>query len=261
MSAALENAQPDGTAGERAVVVENTTGSGPFVLLCDHASNRIPPRWGALGLDEAALASHIAWDPGALEVTRHMSGMLDAPLVRSTLSRLIIDCNRPVDAPDAIPEISETTSVPGNKGLASEERQRRIALAHAPYHQTIEKLLDARTTPTILVAIHTYTPVYRGTARPWPIGIIFNRDRLLGEALIGSLQQKGYNVGINQPYSPADRVYYTLERHGEARGIACVMVEIRNDEVRSAAYQQVWAEQLAASLVHAAGSIRATSET
>lgn len=236
-------------AGDGVIVSENAAGRGAVVLLCDHASNRIPEPLGDLGLDADARRAHIAWDPGALEVSRHLARDLDAPLVYPDLSRLVIDCNRDVAAPDLIPEISETTPVPGNRDLPPAERAARIALAHAPFHETVDRLLDRRASeglPSVLVSIHTFTPVYKGVARPWPIGILSNADRRLADAMIADLVAQGVpHVGDNEPYRPADGVYYTLARHGEARGLACAMVEIRNDEVTGDAEAARWASRLA----------------
>jgi predicted N-formylglutamate amidohydrolase len=233
------------------VVVENRAGASPFVILCDHGSNFIPREHAGLGLDAEAREAHIAWDPGALGVARHLARDLDAALVFCTVSRLVIDCNRRLDAPDLIATTSETTAIPGNAALSDVERRRRIASVHAPYHAAIEGLLDERQDrgrATSLIAVHSFTPVYRGVRRPWPVSIIFDRDRRLADVLIRGLASSGLNVGVNEPYSPADRVYYTLSRHGESRGLECVMIEIRNDRVRSNRETAAWADRIAALL-------------
>jgi predicted N-formylglutamate amidohydrolase len=236
-------------APRRPVDVFNGDGRGRIVLACDHASNFIPASYGTLGLGAAELDRHIAWDPGALPVARRMAELLDAPLVASSISRLVIDCNRPSDAPDLIPEISETTFVPGNAGLDAEERARRVALAHQPFHQAIGDLLDRREGMGLeswLVSVHSFTPVYRGVSRPWEIGIIHDEDERLATPFIDGLRAvPGLTVGVNEPYSPADRVYYTLERHARARKIPCAMIEIRNDEIADEAGQGRWADLLA----------------
>lgn len=242
--------QASATAVPRQPVdVLNGTGRGRIVLACDHASNFIPDSYGTLGLDAAELDRHIAWDPGALPVARRMAELLDAPLVASGISRLVIDCNRPADAPDLIPEVSETTRIPGNAGLDAVERRRRVALAHEPFHAALDGLLDRRARAGLeswLVSVHSFTPVYKGVARPWEIGIIHDEDERLAAPFIDGLRAvPGLNVGVNEPYSPADRVYYTLERHARARKIACAMIEIRNDEIKDERTQRKWAEMLA----------------
>ena len=229
-------------------IVENAGGSGDFVLVCDHASNRFPAEYGFLGLPPAAREAHIAWDPGALGVSRHLSRLLDAPLVYSTVSRLVIDCNRPLDAPDLIATVSETTAIPGNASLSSAERRRRIAAVHKPFHDAIDELVDRRLSArraTALIGMHSFTPAYRGVRRTWEVGIIFDRNRRLADRLIDGLRAERLNVGVNEPYSPADRVYYTLSRHAEARGLDCAMIEIRNDLVHGAEEQASWARRLA----------------
>jgi predicted N-formylglutamate amidohydrolase len=230
------------------VRVGNRLGKGAFVVLCDHASSYLPPEFGTLGLTEAERSSHIAWDPGALPVARRLAAMLDAPLVESGLSRLVIDCNRPLDAVDLVPEISERTTIPGNRGVTQAERGRRAALSHEPYHAAIEALLDERHAAgraTGLVAIHSFTPVYKGFARPWRIGVIHDDDLRLAKPMLDALSATEMAVGDNEPYSPADRVYYTLERHARPRDLPCVMIEIRNDEIAAAADQRKWADLLA----------------
>jgi predicted N-formylglutamate amidohydrolase len=229
--------------------VTNAGGSSPVVFVCDHASNTIPPEFGTLGLAAGDLARHIAWDPGALPVAQLMASALDATLVESTVSRLVIDCNRPLDAPDLIASTSETTPIPGNAMLTETDRARRIALAYEPFHAAIESVVEGRLSAgreTWLVSVHSFTPVYRGVPRPWQIGILHDEDTRLAAPLIAALgAEGGLSVGVNQPYSPADRVYHTLEVHGRRRGLACAMIEIRNDEISEEAGQQRWGERLA----------------
>jgi predicted N-formylglutamate amidohydrolase len=231
------------------VRVSNPDGRSQFVILCDHASNYIPDGFGSLGLDPDDLQKHIAWDPGALGVSQVMSRELDAPLVESCVSRLIIDCNRPLNAPDLVPSLSEVTTIPGNVDLDEAAKSQRVALSHKPYHAAIEKLADERASKSmpdpIYVAVHSYTPVYRGVKRPWHIGIIHDADDRVAAPLIAGLQALSeFNVGINQPYSPADRVYYTLERHASAFGLPAVMIEIRNDLITTPSEEQAWGVML-----------------
>ncbi|ADZ71976.1 N-formylglutamate amidohydrolase superfamily [Polymorphum gilvum SL003B-26A1] len=242
-------------------MVENRGGRSPIVLLCDHASNHIPAELDDLGLSGPSLTAHIAWDPGGLGVSRDLSRLLDAPLVHPCVSRLVIDCNRALTARDLIPEVSETTIIPGNAGLSPDERQRRIDLVHRPFHDTIERLLAERAAAglaSVLVSVHSFTPVYKGIERPWEIGILSNHDRRYAEAILADLStQSDCTVGDNEPYSPADGVYYTLARHGEDNGLACAMIEIRNDEIADAAGERAWAERLAPILTRALGAIGA----
>jgi predicted N-formylglutamate amidohydrolase len=236
------------TGATDSVAVENRGGGGRFVLLCDHASNRFPPEFGFLGVAPADRERHIAWDPGALGVAKHLASLFDSPLVYSRVSRLIIDCNRDLDAADLIPTMSETTPIPGNASLAETERRRRIAAIHEPFHRIVDAVVEERLAagrPTALVSVHSFTPVYRGVSRPWEIGILFDRNRRIADTLIAGLKTDGLNVGVNQPYSPADGVYYTLSRHAEARGLDCAMIEIRNDLVHTPEAEREWAERLA----------------
>ncbi|MHA7776644.1 N-formylglutamate amidohydrolase [Roseibium sp. M-1] len=241
----------------RAVAVENAEGAGPFVFVCDHASNFLPPPYDtSLGITEADKSAHIAWDPGALGVARGLSKSLDAPLVYTTVSRLIIDCNREEDRADLIPCLSEVTEIAGNRDLSAEEKAFRIGLAHRPFHETIDRLITERLEkglPTAVVSIHSFTPVYKGRSRPWEIGLISDSDRRLADPVLADLKRQGeLTVGDNEPYAPSDGVYYTIHRHGEDRQLPCLMIEIRNDEVTTAAEEDRWSDLLAPMLARAA---------
>ena len=236
-------------SGEKAVLVSNARGASPFVIVCDHASNRIPTRYGDLGLTPTERLSHIAWDPGALAVSLQLSERLDAPLVQSTVSRIIIDCNRDIDAPDLIWTLSESTRIAANENLGADERQYRIAHFHQPYHAAIDMLLDARLhagQETILICMHSFTPVYLGIARPWPIGLIHGVDTGFTTALFNALKavDASLNIGWNEPYAALNGVTLTLERHGDGRGLAATMIEIRNDEILDPAGVSLWADRL-----------------
>ena len=246
--------------------VSNHMGAGQFIVVCDHASNHIPAKFGTLGLRPQDLARHIAWDPGALGVAAELARLLDAPLAESRVSRLIVDCNRPLDAPDLISPLSETTEIPGNRELDAAAWEERIAISHRPFHAAVEGLIEDRLAAGLgcqMIAVHSFTPVYRGISRSWHIGVIHDDDERLSRPLIAALRmQADIEVGDNQPYSPADRVYYTLERHGRSRGLACVMIEVRNDEIATPEQQRSWAERLAPMLRDAALSgevVRAAS--
>ncbi len=247
-TASMEPTQQGETLGREPVRVTNRGGASAYVLLCDHASNWLPAAYGTLGLDVSDMSRHIAWDPGALPVAAAMAEALDAPLVESGVSRLLIDCNRPLDAHDLIPAVSEIFEIPGNAELSAYERKQRIALSWTPFHDAIEAVVEerlARRQPTVLVSIHSFTPIYRGKSRPWEIGIIHDDDRRVADPLVAALREvPGVTVGVNEPYSPADRVYFTLERHARSRGQPCAMIEIRNDEIADAAGQRKWADRL-----------------
>ncbi|KKB13084.1 hypothetical protein VE25_03810 [Devosia geojensis] len=237
------------TSAERAVEVTNANGSGPFVIVCDHASNRIPERYGDMGLSAIERVSHIAWDPGALAVSRALSELTDAPLVASMVSRLVIDCNRDLDAPDLIWTLSEATRIEANEGLSETERAYRIEHFHRPFHDAIDAVLDARRDAgreTVLVCMHSFTPIYLGVARPWPIGLIHAHDSRLTVALGAALlaESPSLNIGWNEPYAALNGVTLTLEKHGDARGLPATMIEIRNDELLEAEGVALWAGRI-----------------
>lgn len=238
------------TRGEDPVaVVENPAGSGSCVIVCDHASNRIPEDFASPGFKPELLETHIAWDPGALGVARYLSIKLDAPLIWPDASRLLIDCNRPLDSNSLIVVETERGVVEGNRDLSPEDRRRRIDRIHKSYHAAIDACLDRRadTRPTTaFIAIHSFTPIFFGKVRPWEVGIVFGEDRRLADCFIRELRaDASLTVGINEPYSPADQVYYTVERHAAPRRLLAAMIEIRNDEIASDKDQRRWAERLA----------------
>jgi len=243
-----------------AVAVENAEGAGPIVLVCDHASNFFPPPYDtSLNVSEADKSAHIAWDPGALGVARGLSRALDAPLVFTTVSRLIIDCNREESRADLIPCLSETTEIAGNRDLSPEEKSFRIGLAHRPFHAAIDRVLNERKErglQSAVVSIHSFTPVYKGQSRPWEIGLIYETDRRLADPVLADLAALGdLTVGDNEPYSPADGVYYTIRRHGEDRQLPCLMIEIRNDEITTPEEESRWSDLLAPMLARAAETV------
>jgi predicted N-formylglutamate amidohydrolase len=228
------------------VAVDRPGGTSPLLLACDHAERRIPRRLGQLGLGEPDLGRHIAWDIGIEAVSRQVGEALDATLIRQAYSRLVIDCNRPLDAVSSIPTISEATEIPGNLRLGPAERQARIDEIFAPYHAALAAALDARAgRPTLLVAMHSFTPVYLGESRPWHIGTLYGRDRRLALILYDLLRREpGLVVGDNQPYRVSDRTDYTIPVHGERRRLPHVGIEIRQDLIADPAGQTEWAECL-----------------
>ena len=238
-----------GTDEPPPVELVNAGGQSSAVLVCDHAANRVPRQLGTLGLDAVQLADHIGWDPGAAEVARRLSALLDAPLVLSSYSRLVIDCNRPLRSTESIAEQSDGVPVPGNRGLSPWERERRINALFRPYHGAIDRLLDGRTRrPNLLLSIHSFMPVLNGRLRPWHIGISHWRDRRLAALLLGVLTRSGeFTVGDNAPYPIDADIDYTIPVHGEGRGLPSVMIEIRQDEIRTTTGAAAWAARLAES--------------
>jgi len=231
------------------VLEENAGGSSPYLVTCDHYGRLIPKALGDLGLPESELTRHIAWDIGIAGVAERLSKQLDAHLVAQRYSRLVIDCNRPPVAPGSIPRISEATTIPGNEGLARETVEARREAIFDPYHRRIQEVIDARLRegiPTILVSLHSFTPVYAGIARPWHIGTLYQRDTRLPPLLLKLLRgEADLVVGDNEPYAVSDETDYTIPVHGEARGLMNSGIEIRQDLIADQAGQQQWADRLA----------------
>jgi len=232
-----------------ACVSRREAGASPYLFACDHASNRLPGALGTLGLGAADLQRHIAWDIGAAALAERVSAALDACLIAQSYSRLAIDCNRPPGVPDSIAESSDATDIPGNRNLSAEDALARRLSLFDPYHDRIAATLDARAATgrrTILVAVHSFTPLYGGILRPWHAGLLFNRDARLGRVLAGLLrEEQGLVIGENEPYSVDDETDYTLPVHGERRGLPHAGLEIRQDLLADDAGIAEWAERLA----------------
>lgn len=233
------------------VRVVNAQGASPYVLLCEHASRFIPAEHNGLGLGEVDLSRHIAWDIGAAKVAEALAVALDAPLVMAGYSRLLIDLNRPTDSATSIPEMSETTVIPGNRDLTVEQRARRVALYFEPYQAAVRQLLDARQgagRATTIVGVHSFTPVFKGFVRPWQAGILYRKAEDFGHALAEALGGPAQAIAENEPYQIEDDSDYTVPVHGEARGLDAVLVEIRQDLIGDDAGAAQWAQRLAAAL-------------
>lgn len=249
------------TAADPAPVrVLRETGSSDLFLTADHAGRLIPAALGDLGVSEAERQRHIAWDIGIAATTEHLSALLDATAVLQTYSRLVIDCNRDPGWPTAMPDISEFTPIPGNRDLTPEDRVARVDAIFTPYHQTITKLLDARQTAgrrTVLVAMHSFTPVFKGESRAMQVGILYNHDRRLAQTLLSLLRQEGdLIIGDNAPYAITENSDYGIPTHGEKRGLPHVEIEIRQDLIAGETGQKSWAERFARLLTAADAALK-----
>ena len=231
------------------VALENAVARGPVILVCEHASRLLPQALGTLGLPEEALESHIAWDPGALAVSRLMAESLDATLIFQRFSRLVYDCNRPPESPAAIPEKSEVFTVPGNAGLDQAARDARTEAVYLPFREKLSALVADRIAQgraPVIVTMHSFTPVYFGQPRAVEIGILHDADARLADAMLAAAGGGGpYDVRRNAPYGPEDGVTHTLKEHGLSNGLANVMIEVRNDLIKDEAGQRVVAGYLA----------------
>ena len=229
----------------------NPEGAAPLLLVCDHASRFLARGLGTLGLSDAELARHIAWDIGIAEVTRGLARHLDAPAVLSRFSRLVIDPNRALDDPTLIPQISDGVLIPGNQDLAPGDIQARIDAFHRPYHEAIERALDAlvaRGPAPAVVSMHSFTPVIEGVERPWHVSILWDADPRLAQPLMARLRAQGIPVGDNEPYTARDGHGYTLFEHAMPRGLAHVLIEIRQDLIDTHHGAVAWTDRLADSL-------------
>jgi predicted N-formylglutamate amidohydrolase len=234
------------------VLEEGLQRGADFLITVDHAGARIPRILGNLGLPASELQRHIACDLGALSVARLLAASLDAPLLAQIYSRLVIDCNRDPEVPSSIPTIGENTAIPGNLGLTSAQIEARRAEIFRPYHRRIKEVLEARVAagrPTILVAQHSMTAIFKGVARPMQAAILYNRDRRFAGLTLDALREdKALLVADNEPYFVSDATDYTIPIHGEARRLPHVEIEIRQDLILEPAGQQAWAMRIATAL-------------
>jgi predicted N-formylglutamate amidohydrolase len=227
------------------VTVTNQDRSSPFVMVADHAGKYLPRRLQTLGLHEAEYERHIAWDIGAGAVSCLIGEALSAVVIRQNYSRLAIDCNRAPGSETSIVELSELTAVPGNIGLSKAQIDARVREIFQPYHARIASELDRRRQagrPAVLIAVHSFTPVFKSVARPWHVGVLYNRDPRFANILIDLMRcEQGLVVGDNEPYGVSDASDYTIPVHGEQRALPHVLIEIRQDLIADKVGQHRWA--------------------
>jgi predicted N-formylglutamate amidohydrolase len=229
------------------VELVNPKGRAPLLLVCEHAGQAVPARLGRLGLTQADLDDHIGWDIGAAALARRLALALDAPAVLQRYSRLVIDCNRPPEAPDAMPEVSDARPVPGNHALSEAARRARIDEIFTPFQEAVARQL-ARSGLRATFSIHSYTPRMRdGQPRAWDAGFLFREDRATSERLARALQALSgdLTIGLNQPYDVDAASDWFVPRHAEPSGLPHSLVEIRNDHIREASGQALWTTRLA----------------
>lgn len=231
---------------DEAFWTEGEDRAGRWLITVDHATNRVPD-WvggGDLGIAPEDMARHIAYDVGAAGVARHLGARLQAPVVGSDFSRLVIDPNRGEDDPTLLMRLYDGTVIPANRDADAAERVRRLDRLHRPYHAALERLAGARPDRAIC-AIHSFTPQLRcRPPRPWVVGVLYShRDERLAPLLIERCRQQGWVTGDNQPYSghlDGD----SIDRHALTQGRPNVLIELRNDLIADEAGQIEWAERL-----------------
>jgi predicted N-formylglutamate amidohydrolase len=230
------------------LVFEQDLGS-PYVVICDHAGNRIPRGLGALGLAPRDLERHIAWDLGAGELAQTLGRELRAWVILQPYSRLVIDCNRPLTSPDSVVRESDGSVVPGNLAISADEARLRARAIFEPYHARIRQELDeraARSQRTVVILLHSFTPVLAGAPRRWHAGVLHHRDQRLAIPLLEALRSEpDLIVGDNEPYAASETTDYGLVEHAERRGLPCVELEIRQDLLQSAQGRAAWASRVA----------------
>ncbi|MCS6948341.1 MAG: N-formylglutamate amidohydrolase [Steroidobacteraceae bacterium] len=251
---ATDGAQPLGAIELTPVrVLQPAAPRWPALIVCDHASNKIPAPLGHLGLPRTDLERHIAWDIGAAALALSLAQRLQLPCVQSGYSRLVIDCNRSLDDPSSILTHSDGTDIPGNRNLSDAERQLRAALIFEPYHAAIEREMTrlaagGAVTPA-LIAVHSFTPVLAGRERPWHCGVLWDTDGRIALPLLAALRRDpNLQVGDNEPYSGRHPSDYTVAVHAERFGRPHVCIEVRQDLLLDDAGVDGWSQRLAEAL-------------
>ena len=242
------------------VRVLRETASSDLFLTADHAGRIIPASLKDLGVSEAERQRHIAWDIGIAGVTEHLANLLDATAVLQTYSRLVIDCNRDPSWPSAMPEVSEYTPIPGNQHLSPDQKAARVAEIFTPYHDRIRALLDARASRrTVLIAMHSFTPSFKGEDRAMQVGMLYNKDARLARILLDLLRREGdLTIGDNAPYAVTEDSDYGIPTHGEKRGLPHIEIEIRQDLIATPDDQKTWAHRFARWLTAADSLLQAS---
>jgi predicted N-formylglutamate amidohydrolase len=229
--------------------IHNEQGKAPLLLLCDHATKAVPRALGDLGISPAELSRHIGWDIGGLDAAIALGEAVDAPLVASGYSRLVIDCNRWPGGEGSTPEISDGTPVPANKGLTKEQIDARSEACFWPYHREVDRQLDRMTAngaKVALLVMHSFTPQMNGFRRPWHVGVLWNDDARLPEPLLAELRRdRELVVGDNEPYSARASYEYTLNAHARTRKLAHCSLEVRQDLIDTPDTARVWGHRLA----------------
>jgi len=239
------------------VDVRSDPSPSPVVVICEHASAHIPTDLGNLGLAATDLKSHAVWDPGALGLAVALAGRLNATLIASKVSRLVYDCNRPPEAPDAILSRSELVDVPGNAELNEMQRTERVARYYQPFHRAVADVVARKDKP-VLVTVHSFTPVYHGRHRDVEIGVLHDTDERLADALLCELSDLSqFQVRRNEPYGSDDGVTHTIKTHALPGGHLNVMLEVRNDLIPDGPAQENMADALAPWLTHALAQLGA----
>jgi predicted N-formylglutamate amidohydrolase len=246
------------------VEVVHASGRNAIVLVCEHASAFMPDEFASLGLSDQMAQSHLAWDPGADDMAQALSDQMDAVLVRGTVSRLIYDCNRPPEAPDAIRQSGEGCPIPGNINLSETEKAKRVAQVYRPFQKVLDETITAHPVTPVLVTLHSFTPVLNGEQRDVEIGILHDADARFADALFNVAQRDhGQDLDIrrNEPYGPEDGVTHTLREHALPRGLLNVMIEIRNDLLATPGQCSAMAARLKLWLEAALADVQASQHT
>lgn len=241
-----------------ALTLRNEGGKGPGIIVCDHASNRVPTKLGSLGLPEASLQKHIAYDIGAQAVAEILSDKLDMPALFGGYSRLVIDLNRPEDDYTCIREIYDGAVIPGNRRLSPDQYAERHVELLRPYHDAVEQTIDRKCGQLpypAIISMHSCTDLYRGETRPWHIGVLSNRDRRMADRVLDRLiaHRPDLTIGDNKPYSGMDPYGHTVERHALPQGRPNILFEVRQDLITDAEGQQEFGDLLATVLQEVLG--------
>ena len=249
--------QPENASTGQVAGIKNPEGTFPLLLVCEHASNFIPKEFNNLGIDYKTSISHAAYDIGIKEVAFLVSEILDAPLVYSRVSRLVIDCNREPYSEDATPKQSEIYSIPGNEAITLAEKEYRIAKFYHPFHDLLHQNIQERPQLEVLLALHSFTPVFYGIDRGMELGVLFDDENILAKTFLESASLfSSLKAVANEPYAPDPKVSHTIRKHAGPRDLSYLMLEVRNSLIREADGQKRIAEVIAKMVLHSLERVR-----
>lgn len=242
-----------------AVVIEGAVAPCDILFVCEHASSNFPIEFGELGLSEEVRRSHVAWDPGALTLTRALAKRFECTLVAGGVSRLLYDCNRPPEAQDAVPVKSEVFDIPGNVDLSDTDRQARVSQIYQPFKEAVQQVIEV-VHPKAIVTVHSFTPVYHGQQRPVEIGILHDRDTRLADKMLGAMADGPFNTRRNDPYGPEHGVTHSLRAYALPNKLPNVMLEVRNDLLVDNANAAAVTDALEAAIAQGMAELRQAGE-
>ncbi len=225
-------------------VVRGGQGAAGIVLSCEHASARLPPAWPWPESDRRLQNTHWNVDIGAAEFTREMAELVGATAVLARFTRLLIDPNRVLDSATLFRDSAEGLPIQLNEGLDDEERQRRIDQYYLPFHRAMDRYIGQAQSANLLFSVHSFTPMYEGVARELELGVLFDENADLADAVCAGLSDAGFDARLNEPWSGLNGLMYSALRHATTYKKRSLEIEMRQDLSADANWRAQFAHTL-----------------